>query len=453
MKKEFDIQSKKGFTSAFGAIMAAAGGSIGLGNIWRFPYTVGENGGGAFIIVYLLFVILLGVPLVMSELSLGRKSRRNAIGTFRTLAPKRPSWQIIGILGIITAFLIYSFYSVVFGWTLNFTGQALTGNLLGQDSQQITGFFAHPWKPLISLAVALTVTGAVILAGVQKGIEKCTKILMPILFGIILMLVIRSVTLTGAAEGLKFLFAPDFSKLTGKSILDALGQSMFSLSIGMCALITYGSYMRKEDNLFSSSLWIAGADTAIAILAGIAIFPAVFAFGYSPAQGPSLVYIVLPNVFNSMPFGSFFAALFFILLSIAALTSTILLLEILVMWATEEFKLKRWIATICISVIIFIIGALCSLSFGALKDCTIFGKIIFDFFDELTAVYLMPLGALLITIFIGWYYPKDELVNEFSNEGKLKVVYFKFFYFLMRFIIPAALFIVLLAGIYSSLNS
>lgn len=443
-----NIQQKKGFTSTFGAIMAAAGGSIGLGNIWRFPYTVGENGGGAFIIVYLLFIILLGVPLVMSELALGRRSGKNAVGTFRTLAPKHRSWQLVGFLGVFVAILIYSFYSVVFGWTLNFTGQALTGNLLGQDATEIYDFFAHPFYPIICLAIALLLTGSIVMAGVRKGIEKCTKILMPILFFIIILLCIRSVTLTGASQGLAFLFHPDFSKLTSKGILDALGQSMFSLSIGMCALITYGSYMRKEDNLFTSSLWIAGADTAIAIIAGIAIFPAVFAFNCSPAEGPSLVYIVLPKVFNSMPLGSFFAALFFILLSIAALTSTILLLEIIVMWVVEEFKLKRWVATLTVSLFIFVIGSICSLSFGVLKDYTIFGNIIFDFFDKLTAVYLMSLGALLISLFIGWYYPKDELIDEFSNEGRLKIAYFKLFYFLMRYIIPIALLIVLLSGIF-----
>ncbi len=447
MSTENNLLSKKGFTSNLGAIMAAAGGSIGLGNIWRFPYTVGANGGGAFIIVYLIFVVLLGVPLVMSELMLGRRSGKNAVGTFRALAPKHRSWQLVGLIGILAAFLIYSFYSVVFGWTLNFTGQAFTGSILNQDEAQIFAFFAHPYFPLIGLAVALSLTAAVVVAGVQKGIEKCTKILMPVLFVIILLLCLRAVTLPDASKGLSFIFKPDFSKLTSKAILNALGQSMFSLSIGMCALITYGSYIRKEDNLFASSLWIAGADTAIAILAGIAIFPAVFSFGFSPAEGPSLVYVVLPKVFNSMPFGHFFSILFFLLLSIAALTSTILLLEILVMWAVEELKMKRWVATIAVSTVIFIIGALCSLSFGPLKEYTIFGDTLFDFFDKLTATYMMPFGALCISLFIGWYYPKNEIIDEFSNKGTIKTGYLKIFYFLMRYIVPVALLIVLLTGI------
>ncbi|MBP5709501.1 MAG: sodium-dependent transporter [Bacteroidales bacterium] len=443
-----NFQTKKGFTSNLGAIMAAAGGSIGLGNIWRFPYTVGENGGGAFIIVYLIFVVLLGVPLVMSELMLGRRSGKNAVGTFRDLAPKHRSWQLVGLLGVIVAFMIYSFYGVVFGWTLNFTGEAFTGTILNQDESQIFSFFAHPYYPLIGLALALALTAGVVVAGVQKGIEKCTKILMPILFVIILLLCIRSITLPNASKGLAFLFKPDFSKLTSKAILNALGQSMFSLSIGMCALITYGSYMRKEDNLFASSLWIAGADTAIAIFAGIAIFPAVFSFGFSPAEGPSLVYVVLPNVFNEMPFGQLFAILFFLLLSIAALTSTILLLEILVLWAVEEFKMKRWVATLAVSVIIFIIGSLCSLSFGPLKEYTIFGDTLFNFLDKLTATYLMPFGALCIALFIGWYYPKNEIIDEFSNKGTLKTGYLKIFYSLMRYVVPIALLIVLLSGIF-----
>lgn len=284
--------------------------------------------------------------------------------------------------------------------------------------------------------------------GVQKGIEKVSKILMPILFILLILMSVRSLTLgAGAKEGLAFLFNPDFSKLTGSSILAALGQSFFSLSIGMGAMVTYGSYIRKEDKLFNTSLWIAGCDSLVAILAGIVIFPAVFAFGMNPASGPELVYIVLPNVFNSMPAGTLFAIIFFVLLGIAALTSTISLLEILVAFGVEEFHWKRGVASFFSTLLVFLIGAFCNLSFGPLKDATLFGKTIFDLFDLITASYLMPIGALLMTIFLGWFFPKVEVKDELSNGGTLKVKAFELYYFVLRFIAPLALGVIIISGI------
>jgi NSS family neurotransmitter:Na+ symporter len=264
-----------------------------------------------------------------------------------------------------------------------------------------------------------------------------------------ILMCVRSLTLDGARQGIDFLFKPDFSKITGDTALEALGQALFSLSIGMGAVCTYGSYIRKEDNLFSTSLWIAGADTFIAIMAGIAIFPAVFAFGLSPAAGPSLVYEVLPNVFNSMPGGTIFAVGFFVLLSIAALTSTISLLEVLVLWAVEELHWTRRKAAILLSLAVFVMGIFCALSFGPLSDFKILGKTIFDLCDALTATYMMPIGALLFTLFIGWYLPKAEVYDELSNSGQLKTRYFQIYYFIIRYLAPLALLIVLLAGIIS----
>lgn len=445
--------NNRGFSSNLGAILAATGGAIGLGNIWRFPYTVGENGGGAFILLYIAFVFLLGVPVMMSEIIIGRRSQKNVVGAFKVLAPKHKAWMGVGILGIAAAFIIYAFYSVVAGWTLNYIVLSGSGQLSGKNPMEISQLFADftqgSFWPLLYQFIFLGLTGGIVILGVQKGIEKYTKILMPILFLLIILLCVRSLTLDGAKKGIDFLFMPDFTNLTEKSVLEALGQALFSLSIGMGALITYGSYIRKQDNLFTTSLWIAGADTFIAILAGVAIFPAVFAFGKNPADGPSLVYDVLPNVFNSMPGGMIFAVVFFILLSIAALTSTISLLEVLVLWVVEELHWSRRKAAFIISLIVFTLGAFCALSFGPLNNAKILGLTVFEFCDHLTAIYMMPIGALLFTLFIGWYLPKADVYDELSNSGKLKARYFKVFYFIVKYIAPIVLAVILLTGIFS----
>ncbi len=440
------------FSSNIGAILAAAGGAVGLGNIWRFPYMLGQNGGGAFLLVYVFFVILIGVPLMMTEFIIGRRAQSNVVGAYRKLSHGRKGWVTLGIFGIVAAFLIYAFYSVVAGWTLNYIVMACSGQLSGKEPEIITQLFKSftqgSFWPLVNQAFFLILTASVIVMGVQKGIEKVSKILMPILFILLILMSVRSLTLgAGAKEGLAFLFNPDFSKLTGSSILAALGQSFFSLSIGMGAMVTYGSYIRKEDKLFNTSLWIAGCDSLVAILAGIVIFPAVFAFGMNPASGPELVYIVLPNVFNSMPAGTLFAVIFFVLLGIAALTSTISLLEILVAFGVEEFHWKRGVASFFSTLLVFLIGAFCNLSFGPLKDATLFGKTIFDLFDLITASYLMPIGALLMTIFLGWFFPKVEVKDELSNGGTLKVKAFELYYFVLRFIAPLALGVIIISGI------
>lgn len=442
----------RGFSSNIGAILAAAGGAVGLGNIWRFPYMLGQNGGGAFLLVYVFFVILIGVPLMMTEFIIGRRAQSNVVGAYRKLSHGKKGWITLGIFGIVAAFLIYAFYSVVAGWTLNYIVMACSGQLSGKEPEIITQLFKSftqgSFWPLVNQAFFLILTASVIVMGVQKGIEKVSKILMPILFILLILMSVRSLTLgAGAKEGLAFLFNPDFSKLTGSSILAALGQSFFSLSIGMGAMVTYGSYIRKEDKLFNTSLWIAGCDSLVAILAGIVIFPAVFAFGMNPASGPELVYIVLPNVFNSMPAGTLFAIIFFVLLGIAALTSTISLLEILVAFGVEEFHWKRGVASFFSTLLVFLIGAFCNLSFGPLKDATLFGRTIFDLFDLITASYLMPIGALLMTIFLGWFFPKVEVKDELSNGGTLKVKAFELYYFVLRFIAPLALGVIIISGI------
>ena len=441
----------RGFTSNIGAILAAAGGAVGLGNIWRFPYMLGQNGGGAFLLIYIIFVVLIGIPLMMTEFIIGRRSQRNVVGAYKALSGGRKGWVVLGIFGIVAAFLIYAFYSVVAGWTLNYIVLSGSGRLAGLEPDAVANVFANFTQgsllPLLCQLLFLALTGIVITMGVQKGIENVGKILMPILFLLLILMCVRSLTLSGSQEGMKFLFKPDFSKLTGQSVLSALGQSFFSLSIGMGAMVTYGSYIRKEDRLFKTSIWIALCDLIVAVLAGVVIFPAVFAFGMDPASGPELVYVVLPNVFNNMPAGTLFSLIFFLLLGIAALTSTISLLEIIVAFAVEELHWKRTTASFVSTLLVFVVGAFCTLSFGPLQNAKLFGRTIFDLFDLITASYLMPIGALLMTIFLGWCYPKVEVKDELSNNGTLKVRAFELYYIILRYIAPLALVIILISGI------
>lgn len=445
-------ENRKGFSSNVGAILAAAGGAVGLGNIWRFPYMLGQNGGGAFLLVYIFFVLMIGIPLMMTEFIIGRRTQSNVVGAYRKLA-KSKGWVLLGVFSIITAILIYSFYSVVAGWTLNYIVMSFSNKLNGLTPEEVGEVFSTftqgSFWPLLYQFIFIALTGFIISRGVEKGIEKISKILMPVLFFLLVVMCVRSVTLDGAHTGLAFLFKPDFSKLNGQTILSALGQSFFSLSLGMGAMVTYGSYIRKQDSLLKTSIWISACDLMVAILAGVVIFPAVFSFGMNPAAGPQLVYVVLPNVFNNMFGGVVFASIFFLLLGIAALTSTISLLEIIVAYTVEELHWKRSTSSFVASVIIFVIGALCTLSFGPLKDFHIFGKTIFDLFDLVTASYLMPIGAFVTTIFVGWFLPKEEIYDEVAEGSKLKSGFINFFYFLIKYIAPIALLIIIISGFIS----
>ena len=422
-----------------------------MGNIWRYPYMLGQNGGGAFLLVNMFFVLAIGIPLMMTEFVIGRRTQSNVVGAYRKLAPNHKGWTALGYFGILAAVLIYAFYSVVAGWTLNYIVMACTNQLSGLTPTEVADTFASftagSFWPVLYQLLFLTLTALVISFGVQKGIEKISKILMPVLFILLLLMVVRSLTLPGAKEGLNFLFKPDFSKLTGAGVLGALGQSFFSLSLGMGAMVTYGSYIRKEDSLFKTSLWISVCDLMVAILAGVVIFPAVFSFGMDPAGGPQLVYVVLPNVFNSMPMGGLFAAVFFLLLGIAALTSTISLQEIIVAFNVEELHWSRRKSSIISMISIFVIGIFCTLSFGPIKHWTLFDRNIFDLFDLITASYLMPIGALAMTIFLGWFYPKVEVKDEITNGGTLKGNLFELYYFILRFVAPIALLIIIVSGI------
>ncbi|HRU64055.1 MAG TPA: sodium-dependent transporter, partial [Paludibacteraceae bacterium] len=364
-------RKEKVFFDKLGIVTAATGSAVGLGNIWRFPYLLGQSGGGAFLVVYLICVIFLGLPVMISEFSIGRMAQANAVTSFRSLAPNK-KWWLIGVMGVLSAFFILGFYMVVSGWTLEYIVQAITNSFANQNvadlSQAFTDFSTNTWRPLIWIVLFTAINCAIVIAGVKKGIEKTTKFLMPLLFIIIITLGIRSVTLPRGINGLNFLFKFEFDKITSKVILSAMGQAFFSLSLGMGCMITYGSYMNKSNNLSRTALEITLLDTLVAILASVAIFPAVFSFGIDPTQGPQLVFITLPNVFPKMPGGYIWAILFFVLLALAALTSIISLLEVIVAYLNEEFNMSRKTAAIGSSVLIFILAILSSFSMGIWKN-------------------------------------------------------------------------------------
>ncbi len=447
---------RDGFSSKLGIIAAAAGSAIGLGNIWKFPYITGIYGGAAFILVYLVCIALIGLPVMLSEFTIGRRAQANAVGSFKKLAPGTP-WFLTGWMGFVAAFSILSFYGVVAGWTLDYVVKAITGAYVGLEPDAIGGLFGA----LISSPVAtvgwqlvfMAVTAGVVMGGVKDGIEKYSKILMPLLLVIILILDIRAVTLPGAGEGVNFLFKPDFSALNAEAVLVALGHAFFSLSLGMGTMITYGSYIGKKENLGETALQVTIADTLIALAAGLAIFPAVFAFGVEPAAGPGLVFITLPNVFNQMAGGMIWGILFFSLLAIAALTSAISILEVVVAYLSEETSMSRHKATLVSAVAITFVGVLAGLSYtSVLGGVTIplpgFGSlVVFDWLDALSANYLLPLGGLFISLFVGWKMVRKDVEAEVSNDGTVKIGWIGMFLILAKVVAPIAIAIVFLNGV------
>jgi NSS family neurotransmitter:Na+ symporter len=435
------------FGSKFGVVAAAAGSAVGLGNIWKFPYIAGIYGGAAFLFVYLGFILAIGLPVMLSELIIGRSSKRNAFGAFKALAPGT-SWRYIGILGVSAAFLILSFYGVVAGWSVQYVILSLQDGFTSKSPEEIASLFTTfteaPVKPVLYQLFFMILTGAIVIVGVKKGIEKYTKILMPLLVIILLVLCIKSLSLEGASAGLDFLFKPDFSKLTGDGILSALGHAFFTLSLGMGTLITYGSYINNENNLVRTVINVTIADTVIAIMAGIAIFPAVFAFNIEPSGGPGLIFITLPNVFHQMPGGYVFSILFFVLLTVAALTSSISILEVVVAYFKEEFKMGRKASTVLATILISLLGVLCSLSMGMLSSYSLFGLTFFDLMDWISANLLLPIGGLFIAIFVGWIYGRKKVQEEIAKGGNLSGTLLTVFMFLVKFIAPIAIAIVLL---------
>jgi NSS family neurotransmitter:Na+ symporter len=438
------------FSSKFGVVAAAAGSAVGLGNIWKFPYITGEYGGAAFLFVYLGFIVAIGLPVMIAEFLIGRKAKRNAFGAFRKLAPKS-IWFVTGFLGVGAAYLILSFYGVVAGWAMSYVVESFSGTFNGKTSAEISNYFndfsSQSVRPIVWQLSFMLLTALIVLMGIQKGIERYSKVLMPLLVVILLALVFRSVTLPGASKGIDFFLNPDFSKLTWDGVLNALGHAFFSLSLGMGTLITYGSYINKKNNLSKTAVQVTIADTAIAILAGLVILPAVFAFDLKPGEGPGLVFKTLPNVFLQMPGGDVFSVMFFLLLSIAALTSSISILEVVVAFLSEELKVSRKVATVFAAVSISFVGVFCSLSLGQLDNEVFLGLNFFDTLDFFAANVFLPVGGALISLFIGWRYGYEKTKEELSNHGKLKVLCMDVIFFSLKYVAPIAILIVSAYGI------
>ena len=442
------------FGSRFGALVAMAGSAVGLGNLWRFPYLVGENGGAAFIIVYIVLVFLICLPIFISEFIVGRRSQKNAFAAFRDLSGGS-AWRWVGLFTIIVPMIVLSYYCVIGGWSIEYLLKSLTfsfgGESQGALSTMFTGFVTSTWGPLAAHTGFLLATTMIVVVGIKDGIEKFSKIMMPLLFVMVLSIAVYSLTLPGAKEGVKYLFYPDFSKLTGKSVAAALGQAFFSLSLGFGTIMTYASYVSKKENIMFQSAATAISDLMFAIIAGTAIMPAVFAFGINPQAGPGLVFETLPFVFGQMPAGGLIAILFFVALLVAALTSSISMLEVAVAYLVEEKKFSRLGACALLFVICWVIGAVCSLSFGPLSHIQIRGGNIFDFLDSLSSNVLMTLGSLFTVIFVGWRLKKTDVYDEFTNGGTLSrnSKIFGVLWFLIRYIAPVAIIAIFISGIFA----
>lgn len=446
--------TRENFGSKIGAVLAAAGSAVGLGNIWRFPIETGQNGGAAFIIVYVACVFLLGIPIMMSEFFIGRHTHTNTAGAYRKLAPGTP-WKWVGRLGVLTGFIILSYYSVVAGWTAEYTRLALGNCFDGKGTADFPSIFnkfvSNPWKSIAWMIAFMAVTHIVVVRGVKSGIEKFSKVMMPTLFIIMIVLAVCSVMLPGASQGLEFLLKPDFSKITSSVVLSAMGQAFFSLSLGMGCLCTYASYFRSDTNIGKTALNVALIDTFVAIMSGFIIFPAVFNAGYAISSsdiGPSLLFITLPNVFQQA-FGTIpviaygVSVLFYFLLVVAALTSTISMHEVVTAYVSEEFDMARHKAATIVTVACSFVGIFCALSFGPFADVKFFGMNLFDLFDYVSSNIFLPVGGMFIAIFTGWYLDKKLLRDEITNYGSLRVPYLHFVIFVLRYFAPIAIGIIL----------
>lgn len=440
-------ENRGNFSSKIGVILATVGTAVGLGNVWRFPYIVGENGGGAFLVIYILSLLLLGIPGVIAEFIVGRHSHANAVDSFKKLAPKT-KWHWIGYSGVLAGFLIMGYYAVVVGWTLEYLTQAILGNLSGmtveQYGQVFDQFAGHPYWPLVWMVIVMLISTFVVARGVSGGIEKISNVLMPIFFLIILVMVANSFFLPAAGQGMKYLFLPNFSELEPVAILIAIGQTFFSLSLGMGCLITYSSYFKKDVSLAKTATQVVSIDAMVAILSAMIIFPAVFSFGMQPTEGPSLVFKVLPNVFQQMPLGTLWSILFYALLFIAAITSLISLLEVVTAYIYENTSLSRRKAAFIVTGMVLVLGVFASMSFGPLQEVTLFGKTIFDLLDFVTASILLPVGGFFISIFVGWFLDKRIIATELRIKHPKAHLFIKGYIYMLRFFVPACIFAVFL---------
>ena len=443
------MQARGNWSSKFGFVMAAAGSAIGLGNIWKFPYVAGKNGGGSFLLIYLAIVATIGFSILMAELVIGRATQRNPVGALKRLQSGK-WWPLIGYAGILTAFVILSYYVVVAGWTLAYIGKSATGLLATSDGAALGGMFTDfitdPLEPILYAGLFTAITVWVVVGGVNQGLERSCRYLMPALFILVVILCIRSLTLDGAGAGWDFFTQPKWEDVTFQTIIEALGQAFFSLSLGMGTMMTYGSYISRDSDVVESGFTVVSLDTLIAVMAGVMILPAVFAFGMDPAAGPGLTFVTLPRVFAQMTGGIVFGPLFFILLAIAALTSAVSLLEVVTAYFVDELGWTRRSCTIAAGFVAFLLCIPSSLSLGVWSGHTLFGKGFLDIMDFLSTNLMLPIGGMAIALFAGWVVPK-EMVTEFCAGSPKLGGLAKVWLFFIRFVSPIAILIVLLNGL------
>ncbi|WP_413363217.1 sodium-dependent transporter [Lysinibacillus sp. 3P01SB] len=441
------MSSRDQFASKIGFVLAAAGSAIGLGAIWKFPYMAGTNGGSVFILLFILCTVVIGLPILIAEFMIGRRGQLDPINSFKSQAPGKP-WYMVGWLGLIACGIILSFYSVVGGWILSYLFRAVTLQLTGQGldfAALFSNIIANPFEVLIAQGAFMLLTLLIVQAGIKGGIEVASKWMMPLLFIFFILLFIRSVTLDGAMEGIKFMFVPDWSYLNIQTLLLALGQAFFSLSVGVSAMITYSSYLSPKENIVSSAGNVAIMNILISILAGLVIFPAVFALDYSPEQGPGLVFVILPAVFEQLPMGGLFLIIFFILILFATVTSAIAMLEVVVAIGIGQKTQGRKRASWIFAAIIFLVGIPSALSYGVMSDFTIMGKNFFDFADYITSSILMPIGALLISLFAGFHYSKKISQQELRSSSLLFTIWIT----IVRYVAPVAILIILIRSAFA----
>lgn len=434
--------------SRLGFILAAAGSAIGLGAIWKFPYVAAQNGGGAFLLIFLVIVFTLCISLMIAEMSVGASTRKSPVGAYRKLGGKW--WSVVGYIGVLCGFLILSFYSVVGGWTIAYMVKSVDGSILTSEpailSRIFDSFIADPVMPLWYHAIFMALTAGVILAGVQKGIERVSKYLMIMLFLLIMVLIARGLTLQGALDGVIMFLHPDFSKVTPAMVIEAMGLAFFSMSIGMGCMITYGSYASGETSIPNSAGSVIGLTTLVCFLSGLMVFPAIFVFGFDPSAGPGLTFITMPAVFTQISGGQWFGILFFFLLFVAALTSSVSLMEVVVSFFIDEFHFPRMTTTVVMSVLMFVLGIGASLSLGIWKDYTLFGKNLFELLDYVSSNLIMPFGGIMVAIFVGWKAWPVVLARLMHPDGTYPV-WLPVFKVFCRFIAPFLIFMILLQNL------
>ncbi|GGG27894.1 transporter [Lysinibacillus alkalisoli] len=443
------MAGKEQWSSKIGFILASAGAAIGLGAIWKFPYVVGQSGGGAFFLLFVVFTMLIGLPMLIAEYIIGRGSGKEAVGAYRKLAPS--SWmKQTGVLGVIGCALLLSFYAVVGGWIIVYVALGIFNQIIGNPMayDALFGYIiTTPWITILGLFVFMLLNVIVIAAGIQKGIEKASKLLMPLLFLFFIILVIRSLTLPNAMEGVKFFLAPNFSNITWEAVLFALGQSFFSLAVGFSCMVTYSSFLSKKESIPNAATTVVVLNILVSFLAGLAIFPAVFSFNIEPDAGPGLLFMILPTVFEQIPFGTGFLLLFLLLFLFATITSSFSMLEIIVSAFVENRQTSRKKTTYAVGAVMFILALPSALSNGVLKDIILFNRNIFDLTDFVVSNVLLPLGALLIAIFICWAIPKQQIKSEFLLGSKVSPQTFELWYRLMQYLVPIVIGVVFILGL------